>query len=190
MLPNKDELVIRYVMQELDPSEKVIVEKAMGEDENLLIEVESLRSTYMRYASGLEKVNAPDSVLEHVLQSAEEIQMKAKSPAPVRYLVFRRISYAAAATVILSAGFSWYAATGSADSHTTTESLEFSLTPIDLQSPSNTPWVDNQNILHINSAGFGSVATAPDSIPVRLRPVEDVIGTSRPARQLQLTGSQ
>ena len=36
---------IRYLMKEMDPSEEMEFEKQMREDENLLIEVESLRAT-------------------------------------------------------------------------------------------------------------------------------------------------
>lgn len=189
MLPNKDELIIRYAMDELDPSERVVVENAMQQDENLLIEVESIKSTYSRCRTSLPTLQAPQHLMDAVLNTAKEHSEANTRKAPVRYLVFRRISYAAAATVLLSAGVSWYYATGTSEL-VPVESTELRVAPVELQTPANAPWIDNQNILHLNTAGFGSVATTPDSTPTRLRPVEEVTGSSRPARQLQLTGTQ
>ncbi|MCC5926103.1 MAG: hypothetical protein JJU41_06030 [Bacteroidetes bacterium] len=190
MLPNKDELIIRYVMDELDPSEKMLVESAMAEDENILIEVEALRSTFKRCVENMPGVSAPPDVLDTVVSKAQEFSAANRKQAPVRYLVFRRISYAAAATVLLSAGFSWYASTGTSDVLNQTETVELMASPTEVQPAANTPWIDHQNILHINTAGFGSVATTPDSTPTRLRPIEEVTAGNRPARQLHLTGTQ
>jgi hypothetical protein len=55
---------IRYLMKEMDPSEELLFEKKMMEDENLLIEVESLRKVNQRL-SGIPEMEPPKGVTEH-----------------------------------------------------------------------------------------------------------------------------
>ena len=38
-LPNDGELSVKYILKELDPSEELLVEQAMMEDDNTLIEI-------------------------------------------------------------------------------------------------------------------------------------------------------
>ena len=47
-MQNDENAVIRYLMKEMDPSEEVLMERAMMEDDDLLIEVESMRQTLHR----------------------------------------------------------------------------------------------------------------------------------------------
>jgi len=40
-MQNEDNACIKYLMKEMDPSEELLMERAMMEDEDLLIEVET-----------------------------------------------------------------------------------------------------------------------------------------------------
>ncbi|KPQ00800.1 MAG: hypothetical protein HLUCCA01_02660 [Bacteroidetes bacterium HLUCCA01] len=187
-LPNKDELTIRFVMGEIDPSEQVLMQKALTEDENLLIEVEALRQTYARCTRKLPDMNPPAEVQQAILEKVAVQAEKAAQKAPVRYLTFRRLSYAAAATVVLSAGLGWNYINNDSATIPADGSVQTAI-PADIEPVMNTPWIDNRDILHINTAGAGNLATELDSVTGRLRPVDDMTPASRPARQLQLTGS-
>lgn len=187
-LPNKDELTIRFVMGEIDPSEQVMMQKALAEDENLLIEVEALRQTYARCTRNLPDLNPPAQVQQAVLDRAVAQGSKSSQKAPVRYLTFRRLSYAAAATVVLSAGLGWNYMNIDSANIPASGNVQTAI-PADIEPVMNTPWIDSRDILHINTAGVGNLATEPDSATGRLRPVDDLTPASRPARQLQLTGS-
>lgn len=68
-LSSVDELCIKYVFDELDPSEITLVEQSMVEDENLLIEVESLKSTW-RKLRNMPDLHPPVHLSESVLKMA------------------------------------------------------------------------------------------------------------------------
>ena len=182
-LPNNDELSIRYAMQELDPSEEMMVEEAMLNDENLLIEIESLRRTNKRLED-LPRYDAPPALLDSVMEKAASYE--AKPAKNVRYLTFRRVTYAAAATVLISAGVGWYGM-GESDMATPASTNQ---TPVLAQEPEqSSPWIDNRDVLHFNTAGIGATTIA-DSNASKLRPVDGQINNARTPRQVQLTGSQ
>ena len=80
-LPNKDELTIRFVMGEIDPSEQVLDAKSSDRGmKNLLIEVEALRQTYARCTRKLPDMNPPaevqQAILEKVAVQAEKAATK------------------------------------------------------------------------------------------------------------------
>lgn len=64
-----DEDCIRYLMREMDPSEEIEFEREMMSNENLLIEVESLRSTYNRVRK-LPLKQTPAEILKKVKEQA------------------------------------------------------------------------------------------------------------------------
>lgn len=70
-MSNVDELCVKYVFDELDPSEVTFVEKAMLDDENLLIEVESLKSTW-RKLKKLPELEPPDNISQAIIEQARE----------------------------------------------------------------------------------------------------------------------
>src|SRR5690554_5770159 len=63
---------IRYLMKEMDPSEELEFEHLMREDENLLIEVESLRATYKR-TSQLSIKNPPEFLTRKILNDLKQL---------------------------------------------------------------------------------------------------------------------
>lgn len=90
---------IRYLMREMDPSEEIEFEREMMRDENLLIEVESLRLTYKKLGR-LPQINAPDHVLGAVMKQAAEASAKKST---MRRL-FTRYSVRVSAAALLFAG--------------------------------------------------------------------------------------
>lgn len=71
-MPNADdELCLKYVLNELDPSEIMLVERAMAEDDDTLIEVESMRAT-LRRLNRLPEYIPPASVQQQILEQAKE----------------------------------------------------------------------------------------------------------------------
>jgi hypothetical protein len=70
-----DDDVIRYLMREMDPSEEVLMERAMMEDDDLLIEVECMRQTLHRLDELPEKT-PPVTLSESIIQQAGEHKKK------------------------------------------------------------------------------------------------------------------
>jgi len=70
-MSNVDELCIKYVFDELDPSEITLVEQAMIHDQNLLIEVESLKSTW-RKLKKLPELTPPPNISEAIIDQAKD----------------------------------------------------------------------------------------------------------------------
>ncbi len=70
-LSNVDELCVKYVFDELDPSEITLVEQAMMHDQNLLIEVESLKSTWNKLKK-LPEMNPPPNISTAVIDHAKD----------------------------------------------------------------------------------------------------------------------
>jgi anti-sigma-K factor RskA len=182
-LQNADELSIKYVVNELDPSEEMLVEQAMMHDEDLLIEVESLRQT-LKKCESLPIFDAPNHVIQAVMEKVETYTPK--KPQPIGYRSFKRYSYAAAATVLISAGTVWYTQTAGESSMLVMDEVETANYSVEAQA---SPWIDNRDILHLNTAGMNSSPTN-DSLNGKLRPIDGESVTSRPARQLHLTGAQ
>lgn len=70
-MSNVDELCVKYVFDELDPSEITLVEEAMIEDQNLLIEVESLKSTW-RKLKKMPEMHPPENISKAIIEQARE----------------------------------------------------------------------------------------------------------------------
>jgi hypothetical protein len=185
-LPNSDEYCIRYLMKELDPSEEHMVEEMMAEDEDILIEVESLRQTY-RKIDTLPLYQAPCDVLDKVMEQAEEYTARPRTT-PVRYLTYRKFSYAAAAVLVVGTGINWMIPAQIENSTPVSNVADVQL-PLQHSQTESRPWVDNRDILHINTAGFVGLIQN-DSTSGRLRLVETENTATRQHRQVHLTGTQ
>ncbi len=68
-MSNVDELCVKYVFDELDPSEVTLVEQAMLQDQNLLIEVESLKSTW-RKLKKMPELEPPENISAAIINQA------------------------------------------------------------------------------------------------------------------------
>lgn len=183
-LPNDSELCVKYVMRELDPSEEMMVEQAMIDDENTLIEVESLRNTYKRIQN-LPRYSAPSHIVESLVRASVNQPSEASRITPL--FNFRKISYAAAASLMIAGGATWYMQMGDTAPLMVNDVSEGSVYQV--SQPTSNPWVDKKDILHVNGSGAGA-ENVPDTVLNRLRPIDNEVITIRPGRQLQLTGAQ
>lgn len=200
-MPNEDNACIRYLMKEMDPSEELLMERAMMEDEDLLIEVESMRRTLQRLDK-LPKRTPPEEITETIVEFASE-QASFRGFAG---LTSREVLKYAAAAVILIGGllaggvliFDQNLNNGSVDtaraefgSFSTMADDPFVVTPVN---STKEPWVDRNDVIHFqdqyqtgNRAAFDSILNRSTR---RLKPIDDAAVDSYPARPVQLTGAR
>lgn len=197
---NDENACIRYLMKEMDPSEEVLMERAMMEDEDLLIEVESMRRTLGR----LEDLPDKEPSCELTDSIVEEAAEYRKGVLSSRFVTTPLVRFAAAAVVLLavSAGgfyaYDFLSAGGADGSRTTSQAaLGGTASPSDAgQGARVTPWVDRNNVLRLEqTAGSGSDRQALDSIfrsaTRKLTPLNDSFfyGNRNPSYQLTGSGS-
>ncbi len=214
-MQNADDLCLRYVLNELDPSEVLMVEKAMREDEDVLIEIECLRAT-LRKVNKLPQQSPPDLVRQKILNYAAERCERKKIQE--RNKTLQTACYAIAAVLVLAVGVGLYGFSESgeitSDSSLTVSSLStpapqlgasaasaagsviLSATP-GFQSGDVQPWVDRNNVLRIDirSGAQGLSIITPtvsgDAPSSGLVPVERHTGNFNSGmRDLQLTRTQ
>jgi anti-sigma factor RsiW len=215
-MQNVDELSIKYVLNELDPSEVHMIEEAMANDENILIEIESLRSTF-RKLQKLPTANAPDSVISGVLEAAAAEITKRKQIERNKKMRYAGYLAAAAVTIVLGSGMalSWISNTSIQNEQANVLSQPAENTIIQqhqiagpgimstqLNNPNVAeepvePWVDNRNMLRINivngSGGFSIMNPGLENETTgQLRPVDpNISNPSYPVmRDIQLTRTQ
>lgn len=208
-MQNEDNDCIRYLMKEMDPSEELLMERAMMSDENLLIEVESMRQTFSKL-DGLPQMEPPSHLQQSILQKASEHAAKKRNSHTAFNAAYK---YAVAATLALTltAGGMWYYVTGegeekaaSSASGAPSQSLS---TPAGLMFDNNIqtasaseskvePWVDRNNVLHFEdyAARNEEAISGYDDILQRstqkLQLIENPVFNYRPVQSIQLTGSE
>lgn len=203
-MQNVDELCIKYVLNELDASELAFIEQAMREDANVLIEVESLRST-LRKLDKLPNMAPPTAIQEKVRLLAQESAQRRIRARNVKILGSGLL---AAAAVVLGFGLYFYPSNALETSHVVdmSESVQPVVNPsieqhegqrltVSDQAPSTEPWVDRQNIIRLNISvspeGFIQMGTDHQHVTNSngLKPIQE---PSRPSaypvmRDIQLT---
>lgn len=171
---------IRYLMKEMDPSEEMEFEQQMREDDNLLIEVESLRATN-RKVSGLPLKTPPPELAHAITQKAKEVQSRRnKRTTNITFFIKRGI---AAAILIgaFSGGYMYY--TG------------FSSPQVTPSAGSETvqPWVDRNEVLRFSDDQEGVQSPIFDThlnkSYDKLQLVNDLTGNNSSGRGILLTGS-
>lgn len=143
-------------MKEMDPSEELEFEHLMREDENLLIEVESLRATQKKF-SELKLTHPPKTICQNIVEEAVAIQQTRVARAGISKKYFIR---SLAAAIVLSAF------TGSYMYYST--SVEQPATGSAAQNESITPWVDRNEVLRVpglNNANNNTVIPASGYSP-------------------------
>ena len=127
---------IRYLMKEMDPSEEMEFEKLMREDEDLLIEVESLRATKRRL-SGLPIKTPPEQLTQKITDDAKQLQSNSlRKSRNVSFFLKRGIAAAILLASFIGGGYYYY-------------TRDFSETPAANTQANQTiePWVDRNEIL-------------------------------------------
>lgn len=72
-MQNEDNLCLKYILNELEPSEVMMLERALEENEDLLIEVESLRATLNKLEK-LDEFEPPEELCDSIINKAAEYQ--------------------------------------------------------------------------------------------------------------------
>lgn len=199
----KKNRTISYLYQEMDPSERVEFERELLEDENLLIEVESLRTIQQKMAT-LHTIHPPEEVTEAL---CSELSRKNR----LRRHSQRRNRLLAAAVVLTAfTSLSYlYLYSPSVGQQQTGSEQAVTLGSTGVLLPATTadplprsgssestvePWVDSNEVIHFLDRFQPTEATALDSIYhqsiQRLTPVVTPSGSATSARQLQLTGTR
>lgn len=191
---NEDNACIRYLMKEMDPSEEVLMERAMMEDEDLLIEVECMRHVLKRLDDNLPLINPPSHITEQILQTAAQHPVSKISG-------MNRLHYFAAAVVVIGfiSGLVWFQNTDKQkippaplQSTVTVTSSSYVVTPV-VENEAE-PWVDRNNMLHFRPPYANQSQAAFDSllnVSIRkLKPINGTLQSNTPHRVLQLTGSE
>lgn len=136
-----DEDCIRYLMREMDPSEEIEFEREMMSNENLLIEVESLRSTYNKVKK-LPLKQTPAEILNKVKEQAISDQQK-QLRSSFKLIGWFGKTVAIAATILLLISVSVYFIDFGTLTNSPTQTTVISAGTVQ-------PWVDRNEIIKIS----------------------------------------
>lgn len=169
---------IRYLMKEMDPSEEVIFEQQMMEDDDLLIEVECLR-TVNRRLEELPEVSPPEGLTDQIVNKVAAKRERNSRRTQMKYFY---LSAAASILGVLFAGTFLLTMedAGNGESQMGAESpgevqqaatggnsgllgLDYSTLPSSSDSGVS-PWVDNNEVLHFEGELDESHTSSFDSI--------------------------
>lgn len=172
-----EELCIKYLMNETDPSETAAIRAEMIDDPDALIEYESLRSTWTK-VQGMPELTPPAHITESIVSQAS----KAGRFSGV-YQMSAGVKWAAAAAVVVMTGFGIWTSTmvvqNVAGETASTNQTE--------QAADGKQWVDRNDVLYIQP---GMNATAQPANASKLKPVtpspENAVGNT----EIQLAGSR
>ncbi len=183
-LHNAEELTVKYALNELDPDESKLLDRAVKEDQDLLIEAESQRRTWQR-VSALPLIQPPAGLIE------DTIRLAVAGRVPKQSRIFSMTPawrWAAAASILAVVSLPLL----NVMSDTPVETVGVEQT-IPAPSTDDAPWVDRQDVLRLqNQANTASASkTLPDST-TQLRPIDPNSpgSASRPVKTLQQTGAK
>jgi hypothetical protein len=190
-MQNDDNAVIRYLMKEMDPSEEVLMERAMMEDDDLLIEVESMRQTLGRLDDLPEK-EPPAELTESLIEKAAK-QHKQQSLWPS--IPPQVLRYAAVLVIGMGLGSGLWMALSSSSGESTDYDLSSLTTTFEQVEQLNAdvkPWVDRENVIYyqdiFNSQSSDYKAIRETSMK-KLTPVTESLYRNPGSTNIQLTGS-
>lgn len=190
-MSKEDTNSIKYILEEMDPAEKLEFERELDSDPDLRIEVESIRRMNGKLKE-LPSLAPPEQLTNAILSLAAKQSDKTRGSRSGYFL--------SAAVVILGLTTGALILQNSAEERTSagTNNASFSSygtsasQTVETRSPDLQPWVDRQDVLRLT--GFES-----PSNPIRLREVGSSYDKLRPVgnypglqpfnRSLQLTGS-
>lgn len=199
IMNNNENDVIRYLMNEMDPSQEVLMERAMMEDDDLLIEVESMRQTLKRLDDLPEK-EPPQELTDAILEQAAAHQNSWYNQFPTIPKEMYKYAAVLLVGVGLSSGFWW--ATGSSnnapevsqplEAASAEVTLPSSYQPVAKEQTEVEPWVDRNNVLYYQDK-FNTNSTAYKSlIQASMKKVTPLQGPPTPSfrsRNLQMAGA-
>lgn len=181
---------IKYILEEMDPAEKVEFEREMASDPDLKIEVESIRRMKSKLDS-LPTLNPPNHISESVLSLAADQSGKKHG--------FKSSYYLSAAVVILGLTTGALILHNSAEDpypvNNSSASMSLGNGISQTEEPRTSdiqPWIDRQDVLRIS--GFESISNSVQLREIgnsyeKLKPVGNYPGLQPFRRSLQLTGN-
>ncbi len=186
-MQKSEDVCIRYLMKEMDPSEEIEFEREMMIDENLLIEVESLRKTYQKLGK-LPLWEPPPDLKAKIASDAVQKQLEQISRSS-RWTSIMSRSVAAAAVAILMSSTTIYFSNGEA--YTQTDTIQNSE---NLQTETVAPWVDRSNTIHFAGTSLQQDNSKPlqlerDRSLSKLKLINAETGFAPPTRKIVLTSS-
>ncbi|MFO7848015.1 MAG: hypothetical protein R6V27_15725 [Balneolaceae bacterium] len=192
---DKDTNSIKYILEEMDPAEKIEFERELEKNPDLHIEVESIRRMEKKL-SQLPKLTPPEDVTNSILDLAAQ-QTAERSSSKSRYLLSAAVLILGLTTGSFMIENPFQTESGSSDRAASGLLLNQQILGEQNSASSSTdkqlkPWVDRQDILHLN--GFENnvlpVNTLNSSNRLdKLRPVERMPSQQTMRQSLQLTGS-
>jgi len=215
-MQNEDNTCIKYLMKELDPSEAVLVERRMMEDEDFLIEVECMRKTLQRL-DDLPRLDPPANLTSQICRQAAEYRSSQKYSSsffPQLSSIHTKYYAAAAAVVAFSLAFGVLTFSETENRTNTSEATGTQKnTPVQAaqmgsshktgstqrtsqasaESNDLKPWVDRNNILYFKKGHNNSSAAQLDSAIERsmqkLKPIDEPVHNLFNSPNYRLTGS-
>lgn len=210
-MQNEEHTCIKYLMKELDPSEAVLFERKMMEDDDLLIEVECMRKT-LRRLDNLPEVDPPAHLTDMIVHKAAA---RKSSPShtiiPFNSQQSQTKYYAAAAILAVGVTFGVLSLESGLNqekkqpnSSMTAEVQSRNVQNRDVGRSSVKPWVDRNNVLYFTgtSSSINSNATntsasaymdsALEESMKKLKPIDEPLHfyNKTNAQEFQLTGTK
>lgn len=172
-----EELCIKYLMNETDPSETADIRAEMIDDPDALIEYESLRSTWTK-VQGLPELTPPAHLTESIVTEAAKAGRTSGA-----YNMSAGVKWAAAAAVVVMTGFGIWTSSvvvqNVAGDSAAANQIE--------QAADDKQWVDRNDVLYIQP---GMNVAAQSANAAKLKPVtpspENAVGNT----EIQLAGSR
>lgn len=199
-MSDKDIRSVAYLYNEMDPSEKLEFERDLQVDENLLIEVETLRKVTTKLHH-IDAVQPPNEVVDAVLKSLENRRTKAGNRRSKRF-----VYYSAAAILLIGFTYGFVLKgelndelpneAGAASMGSIQNILPASVDNVTRESESNRvmPWIDENEVLHFRDGLYGSEASSVDSLLrqsyQKLTPITNPTQSPTARQNLHLTGSR
>jgi len=190
-MSKKDTKSIKYVLNEMDPAEKIEFEREMKYDPDLLIEVESIKRMQKRLDQ-LPSFTPPKELSESVLSLAAEESTKDGSN-NLRFFLT-----AAVLLLGLTTGSLFFENPFESDGTNYQASINLSSPTVGVEAnnyASNgnlSPWVDRNNIIKLSGFDTGNYNTNPWELNdnhTKLRPSDNSLYRNTSTRSLHLTGS-
>lgn len=186
-MQNNEDGCIRYLMKEMDPSEELEFEREMMEDENLLIEVESLRKTF-QHLGKLPVLDPPKTLTDKISETATTTQkQRIDQTRKWAALMAKSVAVAAVFLMIASTGIYFY---GNSNS----DGIDVGNNPSSASVNGVQPWVNRNNVIRF--AGTASQGANPQPLQQdveqsfkKLKLVNDDTGFEQTTRKILLTSS-
>lgn len=188
-MKKQDTKGIKYILDEMDPSERVEFERAIRDDSDLLIEVESIKRIHNKL-SKLPEFEPPKSLTNAILAKASQ-KSSARSGKHFKYWVSAAaIVFGLSASALLVENS--YQTEGEASQASVNLPSSVQETQNIQEKAGSQPWVDRNNVLHFSD--FESNSLRSQNFEFRnslkkLKPAERSGSNSFYNHQLQLTGS-